>query len=345
MPNTADSKVAPDDGATPAFSVVISVQNRLEDLIDCLRALGLQAWPLHDFEVVVIDNCSRVDLSPAFDHARHEFGLRLTTERTAVDGGPAPARNRGVAIASGRIIAFTDSDCRPGPKWLAAAAAAFEADAALGLVCGPVLPKPEHKVHLTSKLTFIAATEHPTYPTANLLLRRSLFLAHGGFDTSLSYKDPLGRAVECADTDLAWRIIKSGAGKRFVEQAVVYHSIERQSLPMWLLEGTRLFPLPELVRRHPELRQRLLSARWFFYPRAWLILVSCAVLLAVLVAKPILLPVLLVALLAAGAWRKRSLSPAVLFRFAANAMLQAARMSVMELTLLYGSVRFRCLVL
>lgn len=325
--------------------MVISVQNRVDDLTDCLSALSKQTLAPTRFEVVVVDNCSTVDLGPVFERARAEFGLALQTLRTQRDGGPAPARNRGVAAALGAIIAFTDSDCRPGPDWLAQGLAAFEADTALGLVAGPVLPKPEQPVELTSKVTFRVEVEHPTYPTANLMLRRALFIDAGGFNTSLSYRDPLGRAVECADTDLAWRIIKRGVGKRFIPEAFVYHSVERQSLGLWLMEGTRLFPLPELVRRHPELRSQLLRAGRVFYPRAWLLVAATAAWLLAVSRWPWLLPATLVAAVAVGAARKRSLSPRVIGRFLLNVPLQVARMAIMLVTLLLASVRFRSLVL
>jgi glycosyltransferase involved in cell wall biosynthesis len=337
----------PDPGTenAPHISVVISVQNRIDDLTDCLRALGRQTLARSRYEVVVVDNCSSVDLGPVFERARGEFGLTLTTLRTESDRGPAPARNRGVQVARGAIIAFTDSDCRPAPNWLADGLAAFEADASVGLVCGPIRPKPDHQVHLTSKLTFQTEGEHPTYPTANLMLRRAAFLEQGGFNTSLSYRDPLGRAVECADSDLAWRIIKTGVAKRFVATAVVYHSIEQQPLSLWLLEGTRLFSLPELVRRHPELRTHLLRGRWFFYPRAWALVGLSIAWLVSLWFWPWLLPATLGAAVVAGSARKRSLSPAVVGRFVVSIPLQVVRMAVMLATLLLASLRFRSLVL
>jgi GT2 family glycosyltransferase len=331
--------------AAPEVSVVISVQNRLDDLTDCLQALGRQTLPRDRFEVVVIDNCSSVDLAPAFELARTTFGLRLKTLRTTRDGGPAPARNLGVTEAQGAIIAFTDSDCRPSPQWLADGLSVFDSDASVGLVAGPVRAKPEHQIHLTSKLTFRTDVEHPTYPTANLMVRRALFIGAGSFNTELSFKDPLGRAVECADTDLAWRIIKQGVGKRFVDSAVVYHSIEHQALHLWLLEGTRLFPLPELVRRHPELRERLLRGGTFFYPRAWLLSGGALAWLVAAWHWPMLVPATLGLAVVAGAWRKRSLSPRVIGRFLVNIPLQVARMSVMLATLVLASLRFRSLVL
>jgi hypothetical protein len=49
--------------------------------------------------------------------------------------------------------------------------------------------------------------EHPCFPTMNVFYRRSVFEALGGFDVSLSTRDPLGRAVEATDADLGWRVI------------------------------------------------------------------------------------------------------------------------------------------
>ena len=42
-------------------------------------------------------------------------------------GGPARARNLGARAARGRLLAFTDDDCRPEPGWLAALEAALAA--------------------------------------------------------------------------------------------------------------------------------------------------------------------------------------------------------------------------
>ncbi|TXH35861.1 MAG: glycosyltransferase [Burkholderiaceae bacterium] len=325
-------------------SVVISVQNRSAMLLDCLRGLAAQTLARDQFEVVVIDNCSTQDLSPVIEQARQTWSLQIQTARTSQDRGPAPARNLGVQMAKGAIIAFTDSDCRPVPEWLARGLVAFD-DPAVALVSGPVLPKPEQTASFTAKLSFVTVTEHPTFPTANLMVKREAFLAQGGFDISLSFRDPLNRATECADTDLAWRVIKAGHQRRFIPEAVMHHELEEQGLLLWLLEPTRLFLLPELVRRHPELRQSLLTAGLFFYPRGFLLYLSLMLCAAVLLWKPELLWALPIGILLRGLIRTKSLNPLMLLRFCARAPLHVLKLMVMNLALLYGSVRFRSLVL
>lgn len=329
---------------TPDASVVISVKNRSVLLWDCFLGLAAQSIGKARFEVVLIDNVSSEDLAAVAERARSELGLTMRYARTEQDRGPAPARNLGVSLAIAPIIAFTDSDCRPHPDWLAIGVAAF-ADPAIAMATGPVLPKPGQTAKLTSKVSFVTPTEHPTFPTANAFYRRELFNAFGGFDARLSFRDPLDRATECADTDLAWRIIEAGHARRFLPDAIMYHEVEDQGLLLWLLEPTRLFVLPELVRRHPVLRQELLTAGVFFYPASWLIYLGVILGVVALIAWPWLLLALLVLFLLRGIQRTGSADPMGLLRFAGRTLVNMPRMILMNLCLLYGSVRFRCLVL
>jgi GT2 family glycosyltransferase len=56
----------------------------------------------------------------------------------------------------------------------------------------------------------------------NAFYPREVFDRLGGFDTNLCIRDPLDRAVEAADMDLAWRVIMAGYAKRFVHEAIIY---------------------------------------------------------------------------------------------------------------------------
>jgi glycosyltransferase involved in cell wall biosynthesis len=324
-------------------SVVISCRNRSGLLRDCMRGLARQTIGLERFEVVLVDNQSTEDLSVVVAEAR-AMGLDIRMLRTTEDRGPAPARNLGVEQARGAIIAFTDSDCRPTPGWLAAVLPHF-GDPAVAFMGGPVLAKPGQAARLTSRMTFVTPTEHPTFPTANLAMRRALFVAHGGFDTSLSFHDPFGRATECADTDLAWRLLEAGHRRGFEPLAVVEHEVEHQSLGMWLIEPTRLFVLPELVRRHPQLRDKLLSFGVLFYAPSKLLYLAVPLLAWIAVAMPVLLAALPVALLARGVQRTGGLHPGKLAMHAARVLANLPRLVVLNATLIYGSIRFRSLVL
>jgi len=345
-PQGPSAPVGPPAGAVqqaPRVSVVISAHNRAAMLLDCFRGLAGQTMPRGSFEVIVVDNCSTDDLGPTLEQGR-ALGLDLRTARTVQDRGPAPARNLGVGMARGAVIAFTDSDCRPTPNWLAAALPCFD-DPAIAFVGGPVLPKPEQAFAFTSRATFITREEHPTFPTANLLMRRDVFLAHGGFDTTLSFTDPFARATECADTDLAWRIIGAGHAHAFAAAAVMEHEVETQRVWLWMIEPTRLFLLPALISRHPALRAKLLTWNLFFYPPAATLYLAAPFALIAAWTVPWLLWLLPLALLGRSAWRTRSLNPLVLLRQSLRVLAHIPRNVVMNTALIYGSVRFRCLVL
>jgi glycosyltransferase involved in cell wall biosynthesis len=91
--------------AVPArVSVVIPTFNRAHVVSDALESVGRQSYPA--FEIVVVDDGSTDDtrrrLQPLLsDHVRYVFQANT---------GAAGARNHGVAVARGELIAFLDSD-------------------------------------------------------------------------------------------------------------------------------------------------------------------------------------------------------------------------------------------
>jgi glycosyltransferase involved in cell wall biosynthesis len=324
-------------------SVVIPAKNRAELLFECLRGLAEQSLGRDQFEVVLVDDCTPEPLEGVAERGRSELGLTIRYARTADSHGPAPARNLGASIGAAPMLAFTDSDCRPHPDWLVAGLAAF-ADPNVALVAGPCLPKPGQAVKLTCKDHF-QIDEHPSYPTMNVFYPRAVFDKLGGFDTSLCVRDPLGRAVESADMDLAWRVIKAGYAKRFVREAIVYHEVENLGVAKYVLEGTRYLFLPEIVRRYPQLRSELLTARIFVQPAMWMVHATFAVAILAATVQPWLLLLPPMMLLGRAVARTQSLRPGPLMWFCASACLQLPRFLVMTLALIYGSVRYRCLVL
>jgi glycosyltransferase involved in cell wall biosynthesis len=112
--------------------------------------------------------------------------------------GPAVKRDLCAARASGEILAFLDDDAYPQPGWLEAAVEAF-ADPAVGAVGGPAATPPDDSVaRWASGLVYesllvggpyafryrpLKARDCDDYPTCNLLVRRDVFEAIGGFDT------------------------------------------------------------------------------------------------------------------------------------------------------------------
>src|SRR5260370_881912 len=130
MPTTESSSVP----ETPTISVVIPVRDGARVLPRCLDALAEQI-SAPSFEVLVVDNGSR-DQTPMIA-ANHPLSPRVLSEAAR---GPYAARNTGLAVARGPVLALTDADCIPSPRWLAAGLAAIEAGA--DLVGGAIHQRP-----------------------------------------------------------------------------------------------------------------------------------------------------------------------------------------------------------
>jgi GT2 family glycosyltransferase len=102
---------------------------RPAELRRCLKRLGELDHP--DYEVIVVDN------RPADAPAADIEGARVVREPRP---GISAARNRGVSIATGEIIAFTDDDVQVHPGWLSALGSRFARQPHLSAVSGLVVP-------------------------------------------------------------------------------------------------------------------------------------------------------------------------------------------------------------
>lgn len=322
-----------------AATVLVPCHNRIEMLRDLLDGLLEQTAPPHDFEVILIDSMSTEPLGALVAEyaARAPFALRMV--RPPGLHGPVPKRNFGARIARGRVLAFIDSDCRPEPQWLEAGLAAMS-EPTVGLGCGPVVFKGHAERSFFTKQSAETHGEHPTYPTANVFYRRDLFSLMGGFDETLTVRDFLGRATECADTDLAWRTIKAGWRTAFAPDALVRHEVETLGPLLWLMEPTRLILLPKLVRLHPELRPRLFWWGVVFHWGTLPIYAGATFAIAATLIAPIALAAIPVGVFGLGARRADGLSPNAFMRGSFEAGLNLARCAVMAATLVLGSVRY-----
>jgi len=116
----------------PDISVIVPHLDQPDALRRLLDSLAIQNHEASDFEVIVVDNGSKV-LPPAPGTAR--YNTIITHEP---EPGPGPARNTGAALASGRVLAFTDADCIPDADWLPAIIRHFASNDAEPAIGGDV---------------------------------------------------------------------------------------------------------------------------------------------------------------------------------------------------------------
>jgi glycosyltransferase AglE len=118
--------------STPFASVILPVFNNKEGLARALNAIANQTYPRDHFEIIVVDNGSYK--SPR-DVAEKYNAIYLEEHNNL--NSPYSARNRGIEIAKGDIIALLDTTCTPIESWLSSGISAIVAGA--DLVGGDVI--------------------------------------------------------------------------------------------------------------------------------------------------------------------------------------------------------------
>lgn len=193
----------------PLVSVIVPVYNDGERLRSCLLALKQQTYPTDRYEVIVVDNGSAEPLDSAVSDSS---AARLLTEEQP---GSYAARNRGIAAASGEVLAFTDSDCVPDADWLSTGVTKLLSKPNVGLVGGKVeilydnadRPTP---IELLSGTLFWRQRESVEVAhysaTANMFARRAIFESVGYFDADLKSQADIvwGRLVYAAGYELIY---------------------------------------------------------------------------------------------------------------------------------------------
>jgi glycosyltransferase involved in cell wall biosynthesis len=199
------------------ITVVIPTRDRPGPLAACLGALAVSFPP--DAEAVVVSDGGAQDLGPVV--APYAGALRLRLLRVE-HGGPAAARNRGLAVARGEIVAFTDDDCRPQPGWLAALAAGvcLSPPRAVG---GTTCIGPSASVYAeAAQLVLLLISRHDRalsgrerfLPSNNFAFPAGALIWMGGFDERF-------RTAE--DRELCRRWAQAGFALGRVSGAVVEH--------------------------------------------------------------------------------------------------------------------------
>lgn len=206
------------------ISLVICTRNRAPSLRVCLESLrGINApcaW-----EAIVVDNGSTDSTRQVIEEfaSVSQFPVRYVLEPRP---GLSRARNRGVAVASGDPIVFTDDDCYPASDFLAAVASIF-ADENVDYFGGRVLLHDPDDFPVTIKTSthremappgsFVAAG---LLHGANMGFRRRVFDELGGFNESLG----AGSAVACGeDIEYAARASAHGFLGGYFPEPVVSH--------------------------------------------------------------------------------------------------------------------------
>ena len=163
------------------ISVVCPVHNSYNHFLGLLSALKKQTLKRSKFEVIFVDNNPEPLLAE-----------EIIPRNWSIVFLPSPlssyaARNAGLAVAKGEIIAFIDVDCTPEPDWLEKGLKSVHADSGT-IVAGAVdmLPGREksvwHFFDAVYNINNYRSVQRGFAKTANLFVPRKAFQIVGDFD-------------------------------------------------------------------------------------------------------------------------------------------------------------------
>ena len=198
-------------------SIIIPVFNDEKGLEKCLDALEHQTFPKDCYEVIVIDNASTVDLK--------SLVVRFEQAHYCYEGEPGSyaARNKGLSVATGDIIAFTDSDCIPAPNWLERGVSTLRQIPDCGLVGGAINIFVKDPKHPTGVEIYESRKGFPQKEyieesqfgaTANVFTSRKIIDAVGYFNSELK---------SGGDAEWGKRVAKAGYRLHYASDVEVQH--------------------------------------------------------------------------------------------------------------------------
>lgn len=183
--------------------VIVPVHNGGADLMSCLNALA--ASTRRPDELIVVDDSS----TDGSSMVASQFSAQVLT-LAGGPYGPAAARNRGAAAASGHVLVFLDADVAVHPDTLARIEAHMVKESDVAALFGSYDDRPparglvsryknllHHYVHQHGR------REASTFWAGCGAIRREVFFAVGGFDES--YHQP---SIE--DIELGTRLRQAG---------------------------------------------------------------------------------------------------------------------------------------
>lgn len=289
----------------PDVTVVIPVRDRPQMLRRCLESLK------PGYPIVVVDDGSRDPAAIAAVAA--DFGARLLRRHAC--GGPAAARNTGLAEVHTELVAFLDSDCLCVDDWIERVADHF-ADPLVAIVAPRIVASPSSRpagrfacsagaLDLGSReCRVMPGAAVPYVPTAALLARREAVAGVGGFDERLRYGE---------DVDLVWRLHRAGGRVRYQPEVSVQHDEPERWPDLWMRRFHYGSSAAPLGIRHPDAIAPLVLHPW-----------PSAILAGLLLRRPSLaaLIALVSALPAVRNWRRAGLPLPVAAKVAADGILQ-----------------------
>ncbi len=251
--------------APPFVSIIVPVYNRAEQIGECLESLLRLNYPPDRRQIIVVDDASTDGTADVARSCGEEIKVVVQEKNL----GQSAARNAGMNVAEGDIIAFIDSDCIAERNWLFELTPYFQ-DPRVALVGGFVdsyfsesrldrYEEARSPLNMGNHMCICNSPDSDFYvPTCNMLVRKNSCLQAGGLDESLHVGE---------DVDLCWRLRKLGHRLLYVPEGHVSHKHRNRFWPAFKRRFDYGTSEPVLYATHKEVKKRFpcrLSSLLFF---------------------------------------------------------------------------------
>ncbi len=216
---------------TPFISIIIPTYNRPEQLAICLESLTKLDYPHECFEVIVVDDGSKISLESVVNPFSNQLDITLLRQ---INNGAASARNTGAKQAKGQFLAFTDDDCMPATDWLKTLAANFlqTPDCLIGGRTINILSKNLYSTASQELIDYVYkyynANPHKArfFASNNIALSKERFLAIGGFDVTYP-------RMASEDRELCDRWLQKGYPMLYAPEVQINHAHHLNLVSFW----------------------------------------------------------------------------------------------------------------
>lgn len=194
------------------ISIIVPTCNRAEKLNNCLKSLFDQDYPMERLEIIVVDDRANDSVMRMMEDLQRWYPqIKYTRQRCK---GPANARNVGVRLSTGKVIAFTDDDCVVDKDWTRLMVETHRSHPEAFVVGGDTVTSTRGPFVLTGQFLSTCSIETGVngkkeivfFPTCNVSFKRHIFERYA-FDEQFPL--PGGE-----DLEFFWRLFK--AGHRFI---------------------------------------------------------------------------------------------------------------------------------
>ena len=202
----------------PLISCIVPVYNGERFLTEALESILEQTY--QNLEVIVVDDGS----TDGTESISRRYGKQIHYHFQSNSGAPA-ARDEGIRISNGELIAFLDADDLWHPEKLERQLARFQAKPELDLCFTHVKHfwVPEMKEEEKRFQNHRLSQPLPAYLTQAILVRRELFHTVGNFNTGLKFADAM---------DWFLRAIHKGAVMELLPEVLLYRRMHQKNCSM-----------------------------------------------------------------------------------------------------------------